>query len=78
MFCKEQRSERLLSAVHGECLLLAIRTCYNIALGSKSPINQATAKATLTQMINLVFQRMDPEYKEVCLPLWFGNVEAAA
>ncbi|PWA58406.1 sec7 domain-containing protein [Artemisia annua] len=45
--------------VHGEPLLSAIRVCYNIALNSKSPVNQATSKAMLTQMINIVFRRMD-------------------
>ncbi|KAJ7522924.1 hypothetical protein O6H91_18G031300 [Diphasiastrum complanatum] len=47
--------------VHGECLLTAIRTCYNIVLNSKSAVNQATAKATLTQMISIVFKRMESE-----------------
>uniref|UniRef100_A0A7I4C777 SEC7 domain-containing protein n=1 Tax=Physcomitrium patens TaxID=3218 RepID=A0A7I4C777_PHYPA len=45
--------------VHGECLLTAVRTCYNIVLSSKNPVNQATAKATLTQMINIVLRRME-------------------
>ncbi|KAL3679071.1 hypothetical protein R1sor_022027 [Riccia sorocarpa] len=47
--------------VHGECLLTSIRTCYNIVVSSKSVVNQATAKATLTQMINIVFKRMESE-----------------
>jgi len=47
--------------VHGECLLSVIRTCYNIALNSKSAINQATAKAMLTQMISTVFRRMETD-----------------
>ncbi|GBG70096.1 hypothetical protein CBR_g5727 [Chara braunii] len=45
--------------VHGECLLASIRTCYNIVLSSKNAVNQATAKATLSQMINVVFKRME-------------------
>nr|XP_009397789.1 PREDICTED: brefeldin A-inhibited guanine nucleotide-exchange protein 5-like [Musa acuminata subsp. malaccensis] len=45
--------------VHGEPLLGVIRVCYNIALNSKSPINQGTSKAMLTQMINIVFRRME-------------------
>ncbi|XP_071688034.1 brefeldin A-inhibited guanine nucleotide-exchange protein 5-like [Rutidosis leptorrhynchoides] len=45
--------------VHGEPLLGVIRVCYNIALNSKSPVNQATSKAMLTQMISIVFRRMD-------------------
>eukprot|EP00250_Pteridium_aquilinum_P021613 c25178_g1_i1 orf=72-5432(+) len=50
--------------VHGECLLSAIRTCYHIVLTSKNSINQATAKATLTQMISIVFKRMELESQE--------------
>ncbi|KAK2645141.1 hypothetical protein Ddye_020336 [Dipteronia dyeriana] len=45
--------------VHGESLLGVIRVCYNIALNSKSPINQATSKAMLTQMISIVVRRME-------------------
>ncbi|KAJ0957425.1 putative Sec7 domain, mon2, dimerization and cyclophilin-binding domain, Sec7 domain superfamily [Helianthus annuus] len=45
--------------VHGEPLLGVIRVCYNIALNSKSHVNQATSKAMLTQMINIVFRRTE-------------------
>ncbi|GAB2263622.1 hypothetical protein Droror1_Dr00025756 [Drosera rotundifolia] len=45
--------------VHGEALLMVIRVSYNIALNSKSPMNQATSKAMLTQMINIIFRRME-------------------
>ncbi|KAD5802636.1 hypothetical protein E3N88_13996 [Mikania micrantha] len=45
--------------VHGEPLLGVIRVCYNIALNNKSPINQATSKSMLSQMINIVFRRTD-------------------
>ncbi|KAL3744597.1 hypothetical protein ACJRO7_013808 [Eucalyptus globulus] len=47
--------------VHGESLLGVIRVCYNIALNSKNPINQATSKAMLTQMISIVFRRMESD-----------------
>ncbi|KAG6582539.1 Brefeldin A-inhibited guanine nucleotide-exchange protein 5, partial [Cucurbita argyrosperma subsp. sororia] len=47
--------------VHGEPLLGVIRVCCNIALNSKSPINQATSKAMLTQMISIVFRRMETD-----------------
>ncbi|KAI5415380.1 brefeldin A-inhibited guanine nucleotide-exchange protein 5 [Lathyrus oleraceus] len=50
--------------VHGEPLLAVIRVCYNIALNSKSPINQATSKAMLTQMISIVFRRMETDLVE--------------
>jgi brefeldin A-inhibited guanine nucleotide-exchange protein len=45
--------------VHEASLLLAVRTCYSIHLVSKSTVNRTTAKATLTQMLNIVFQRME-------------------
>ncbi|VDM45102.1 unnamed protein product [Toxocara canis] len=44
--------------VHEATLLLAVRTCFNIYLASRSPINQSTAKASLTQVINAVFGNM--------------------
>ncbi|VDN05986.1 unnamed protein product [Thelazia callipaeda] len=44
--------------VHKATLLLAVRTCFNIHLASRSPINQSTAKASLTQVINTVFGNM--------------------
>ncbi|XP_026389644.1 brefeldin A-inhibited guanine nucleotide-exchange protein 5-like [Papaver somniferum] len=47
--------------VHGEPLLAVIRVCYNIALNSKSPINQATSKAMLTQMVSIIFRRMESD-----------------
>ncbi|OAY54181.1 brefeldin A-inhibited guanine nucleotide-exchange protein 5 isoform X2 [Manihot esculenta] len=47
--------------VHGELLLGVIRICYNTALHSKNPINQATSKAMLTQMISIVFRRMETD-----------------
>ncbi|KAM1605801.1 hypothetical protein PS2_026498 [Malus domestica] len=47
--------------VHGEPLLGVIRVCYNIALHSKSPINQATSKAMLTQMVSIIFRRMETD-----------------
>ncbi|CAL8462959.1 g2493 [Coccomyxa elongata] len=45
--------------LHGQALLLTVRTCYNIFLMSRSTVNQTTAKASLTQMLNCVFQRME-------------------
>lgn len=51
--------------VHGHGLLLAVRTSYNIYLMSRTPVNQTTAKATLTQMLNVVFQRMELDSQQV-------------
>lgn len=45
--------------MHGQALLLAVRTVYNIFLTSQYEVNQTTAKATLTQMLTAVMQRME-------------------
>ncbi|XP_071487051.1 brefeldin A-inhibited guanine nucleotide-exchange protein 1-like [Diadema antillarum] len=47
--------------VHEGSLLQVVRTCYNIYLASKNLINQTTAKATLTQMLNVIFSRMEQQ-----------------
>ncbi|KAM1836189.1 hypothetical protein ACFX14_018147 [Malus domestica] len=63
--------------VHGEPLLGVIRVCYNIALHSKSPINQATSKAMLTQMISIIFRRMETDPGlEVASTGSVGHIEA--
>ena len=51
--------------IHEGTVLLAVRTCYNIYLASKNLVNQTTAKATLTQMLNVIFARM--ENQAVCI-----------
>ncbi|XP_038710906.1 brefeldin A-inhibited guanine nucleotide-exchange protein 5-like isoform X2 [Tripterygium wilfordii] len=63
--------------VHGEPLLAVIRICYNIALNGKSPMNQGTSKAMLTQMVSTVFRRMenDPEIQVSNLSASGGSVE---
>uniref|UniRef100_A0A8D1T5J0 ARF guanine nucleotide exchange factor 2 n=1 Tax=Sus scrofa TaxID=9823 RepID=A0A8D1T5J0_PIG len=45
--------------IHEGTVLQTVRTCYNIYLASKNLINQTTAKATLTQMLNVIFTRME-------------------
>lgn len=47
--------------VHEGTILLAVRTCYNIYLASKNLVNQTTARATLTQMLNVIFGRMESQ-----------------
>ncbi|XP_021597943.1 brefeldin A-inhibited guanine nucleotide-exchange protein 5 isoform X2 [Manihot esculenta] len=66
--------------VHGEPLLGVIRVCYNIVLHSKSPINQATSKAMLTQMISIVFRKMetDPQTQVSTSSSSAVNVEATS
>ena len=57
-------SQALLPAVtsvsanlHGQFLLLAVRTVYNIFLNARDSISQTTARAALTQMVDTVFHR---------------------
>ncbi|KAJ3172713.1 Brefeldin A-inhibited guanine nucleotide-exchange protein 1 [Geranomyces variabilis] len=50
--------------VHQVSLLKVIQTCFNIHLNSRAQVNQMTAKASLTQMVNLIFSRME-RYSEV-------------
>ena len=45
--------------VHEGSLLLAVRSCFHIHLITKNQINKTTAKAALTQMLSVVFQRME-------------------
>uniref|UniRef100_A0A671K942 Brefeldin A-inhibited guanine nucleotide-exchange protein 2-like n=1 Tax=Sinocyclocheilus anshuiensis TaxID=1608454 RepID=A0A671K942_9TELE len=62
--------------IHEGTILLTVRTCYNIYLASRNLINQTTAKATLTQMLNVIFTRMENQavsIKHLQLPL-FGSV----
>lgn len=47
--------------IHEGTVLQAVRTCYNIYLASKNLVNQTTAKATLTQMLNVIFSRMEAQ-----------------
>ncbi|XP_050518522.1 brefeldin A-inhibited guanine nucleotide-exchange protein 1 isoform X2 [Diabrotica virgifera virgifera] len=50
--------------VHEGTVLMAVRTCYNIFLASKNLVNQTTARATLTQMLNVIFTRMENQALE--------------
>ncbi|GAV75676.1 Sec7 domain-containing protein/DUF1981 domain-containing protein/Sec7_N domain-containing protein [Cephalotus follicularis] len=51
--------------IHGDCLLQVVRTCYDIYLGSKNVVNQTTAKASLIQMLVIVFRRMEADSSTV-------------
>ncbi|CAO1347752.1 unnamed protein product [Diamesa hyperborea] len=53
--------------VHEGTILQAVRTCYDIYLSSKNLINQTTARATLTQMLNVIFTRMENQAYETTL-----------
>lgn len=45
--------------IHEQTMLLAIKTCYNIQITSTSLVNQASARAALTQIINTVLFRFE-------------------
>lgn len=51
--------------VHEATILKAVRTCYNIYLASRNLVNQTTARATLTQMLNVIFTRMEMQAMNV-------------
>ena len=56
--------------VHENSLLLAVRTCYNIYLASRNLNYQATAKATLSQILSCVFARMEVACRYETLALY--------
>lgn len=45
--------------VHGASLLLSLRSCFHIHLISKNVANKTTAKAALTQMLDIINQRFE-------------------
>ncbi|KAL4567153.1 hypothetical protein LXL04_022727 [Taraxacum kok-saghyz] len=47
--------------IHGDSLLRIVRTSYDIYLQSKNVVNQTTAKASLIQMLVIVFRRMEAD-----------------
>ncbi|XP_070490197.1 brefeldin A-inhibited guanine nucleotide-exchange protein 1 [Chironomus tepperi] len=63
--------------VHEGTVLQAVRTCYDIYLSSKNLINQTTARATLTQMLNVIFTRMENQAYETVVPIPNNNNQNA-
>jgi len=58
--------------IHLRSIRKAIRTCIDIHLISRNEINRKTAQATLNQMMNIIFQRMEskaPKVKQLSLPV---------
>ncbi|XP_043715522.1 brefeldin A-inhibited guanine nucleotide-exchange protein 2-like [Telopea speciosissima] len=51
--------------IHGDSLLQIVRTCYDIYLASNNVVNQTTAKASLIQMLVIVFRRMEADSSTV-------------
>ena len=56
--------------IHERPLMNAIRACFNIYLISASAVTQMTAKATLSQMLNVIFQRLEV----LCSPCLIANL----
>lgn len=51
--------------IHGDSLLLIVRTIHDLYLASKNPVNQTTAKASLIQMLVIIFRRMEADSSTV-------------
>lgn len=45
--------------VHEASLILAVRACFHVHLITKNQVNKTTAKAALTQVLSVVFRRME-------------------
>jgi len=54
--------------LHGEALLLAVRSCYNVFLGTRSEQNQVFAKGCLMQIVSIVFSRAQAGSPSVASP----------
>lgn len=55
---------RTRSGLHHGTLLAAVRTIYNIFLNARMPGTRTTSRVSLTQILNLVFARMEAETAE--------------
>uniref|UniRef100_A0A182RSJ4 SEC7 domain-containing protein n=1 Tax=Anopheles funestus TaxID=62324 RepID=A0A182RSJ4_ANOFN len=64
--------------VHEGTVLQGVRTCYDIYLSSKNLINQTTARATLTQMLNVIFTRMENQAFEAVATAGTANSVATS
>ena len=51
--------------VHDNYVLQVFGTCFNICVASKNNVNRAIAKASLDQILNILFQRMEAALSEV-------------
>lgn len=60
--------------VHEATILKAVKTCYNIYLASRNLVNQTTARATLTQMLNVIFTRMEMQAMEAEVPKYESEI----
>ncbi|GKC79483.1 brefeldin A-inhibited guanine nucleotide-exchange protein 2-like protein [Tanacetum coccineum] len=51
--------------IHSDSLLDFVRSCYDVYLGSRNVVNQTTVKASLVQMLVIVFRRMEADSSTV-------------
>lgn len=63
---------------HGATLLKAIRQTYTIFVLSTSPANQSVAQATLSQMVNVIFDRLKPLIKRPDASFSSPNMESSS
>lgn len=61
---------RTKTGLHQSTLLAAVRTIYNIYLNARMPGTRTTARVSLTQILNLVFTRMESETAEDLPPVY--------
>ena len=55
--------------LHGEALLLVVRSCYNVFLGTRCEQNQVFAKGCLMQIVSFVFSRAQAGSPSVISPV---------
>jgi hypothetical protein len=60
--------------LHYVVLLLIVRACYNTFIMSRSETTQQTAKAVLTQIVHIVFQRLLSGDKVPVQPISLPNL----
>ena len=53
--------------LHSEALLAVVRVCFEIAVGTRSPTSQGTARAALVQLVTVAFRRMESNSPDVPL-----------
>lgn len=68
---------RTKSGLHQRTLLAAVRTIYNIFLNARVPGTRTTARVSLTQILNIVFSRMESETAEDVSSVAFEAPEEA-
>ena len=60
-------------AAHGDCLMVAVRTVFNVAIGGVNADIQNTARSALLQMVNTILKRVAQQIivSRMYSTLWF-------